>query len=735
MANNPNPQEFNRDVDLNKPADLTEVLSKPKAKEYGAQEFALLRPEKDVNNAAAYASGPEPAKRKTYTSPEIVDKSKALEINKWGTAVVQSAQLADKAYRQHVTDEIQKLRDQSNSFWSLDQEDAILPTGNGEPPGLAADATRMYTATDAYKAGKMTETHYLAFVEKETRRLRNKYGKLGYDNFVDDTVAKVMGFDPANRLREHMLRQAEAAASQKDPAYEKAERSIMYNDAPAWAIADPRGTMADPAKIAAVNLHVAKTAAREQNKEMLLASNVTTEEMSKQALNIMLSEANDGLDDIHTMLPFENKYNELGNFTRSLMEEGTVPSGEQLAQMDRLQEQSRQEMSAYFRARAAALGRFLTPTQQKLADEYIDMRVAVQSYNMTDGRSRELLDNIVKSQEQNIQRGLNSLPQYRAAQFAATPEAAKLSPQVQEILAAQQRGETWKPGDKDSGLSASQMRIAEDIMAVLGVKRVDGQEVNALRGALDSEQRGQFDFANGDVLANPDVSQESKKVLIDNIFHNTSSWAEEYPIKGNADEKAKGYNNPAQALYNHYARPEVADQIKLLPAAYQQKYINWLSTRLGENMLKKVPEIQNHIVSRPGLEFKFDPNSLELTAKDVGGPGKVWDVVEDVIFEDPENSLFFKEYYAGQAMKEFNEDIRRFKIVSETLGLDPRKTLVVALGNMGLDPNAPKEPTQGLNLRDAIEQAYVHMFVSQNPQADPVEKRQWLNQNQQTTAE
>ena len=732
MANNPNPQEFNRDVDLNKPEDLTDALSQPKAKEYGVQEFAMLRPEKDVNNAAAYASGPEPARRKTYTSPEIVDKSKALEINKWGTAVVQSAQLADKAYRQHVTDEIQKLRDQSNSFWSLDQEDAILPTGNGEPPGLAADAARMYTATDAYKAGKMSETHYLAFVEKEARRLRNKYGKLGYDNFVDDTIAKVMGFDPANRLREHMLRQAEAAASQKDPAYEKAERSIMYNDAPAWAIADPQGALSDPAKVAAINLHVAKTAAREQNKEMLLNSNEITEQLSKQAVNVMLSEANDGLDDLHTFLPFENTHNELGNLAAAHRKQGTVPTGEELAKFEALQEQTRQEMSAYFRGKAAALGKFLTPEQQKRVDEYIDMRVAVQSYNITDGRSRELLDNIVKSQEQNIQRGLNSLPQYRAAQFAATPEAAKLSPQVQEILAAQQRGETWKPGDKDSGLSASQMRIAEDIMAVLGVKRVDGQEVNALRGALNSEQRGQFDFANADVLANPDVSQESKKVLIDNLFHNTSNWAEEYPVKGNSDEKAKGYSNPAQALYNHFARPEVADQIKLLPAEYQQKYINWLSTRLGENMLKKVPEIQNHIVSRPGLEFQFNPDTLELTAQDVGRPSnKFVDVVEDVLFEDPENSLFFKEYYAGQAMKEFNEDIRRFKIVSETLGLDPRKTLVVALGNMGLDPKAPKEPTVGLNLRDVIEQAYAHLFVSQNPQADPVEKRQWLNQNQE----
>ena len=119
MANNPNPQEFNRDVDLNKPEDLTDALSQPKAKEYASEEFAMLRPEKDVNNAAGYAAGPEPAKRKTYTSPELVDKSKALEINKWGTAVVQSAQLADKAYRQHVTDEVQKLRDQSNSFWSF----------------------------------------------------------------------------------------------------------------------------------------------------------------------------------------------------------------------------------------------------------------------------------------------------------------------------------------------------------------------------------------------------------------------------------------------------------------------------------------------------------------------------------------------------------------------------------------------------------------------------------------
>ena len=732
MANNPDPQEFNRTVDLNKPEDYTDALSMPKAKEFASEEFALLRPEKDVNNAAAYASGPEPAKRKTYTSPEIVDRSKAMAINKWGTAVVQSAQFADKAYRQHVEDEIQKLRDQSNSFWSLDQEDAVLPTGNGEPPGLAADATKMYTATDAYKAGKMSETHYLAFVEKEARRLRNKYGKLGYDNFVDDTIAKVMGFDPANRLREHMLRQAEAAASQKDPAYEMAERAIQYGNAPAAAIADPTGWLNSPDKIAAINLHAAKKAEREQRKEMLLDNNVITDELSKQAVNVMISEANDGLDDINTLLPFEDKFSELGALAESYRQRGEVPTGEDMAKFESLQEQVRVEMSEHFKAKAAALGRYLTPEQQKRVNEFIDLRVAGISYNITHKQSRELTDNIVKSQEANIQRGLASDPGVKLAKFLASPEGAKLSQGTIGILEAARTGETWTPGDKNKGISAAESKVAEHILKVLGVERAEGMEVNNVREGLNSTERGLFDFRNADVLADPNISLDAKERMVGNLFHNQSTWADEYPVDGYPEEKARGYNNPAQAIYNQYARPEVAEAIKQLSPAAQNQYINWLSSRLGDNMLKKVPEVQNHVVSRPGLEFKFNPDTLQLEVTDVGRPsGKLVDLLEDKIFEDPNDSLFFKEHYAREAVKEFNQDIMRFKMVSEILGLQPHKTLLVALGNMGLDPNAPKEPTMGLNIRDVLEQAYVHLMVSTDPQSDPARKRQWLNRDKQ----
>lgn len=736
MANNPNPQEFNRDVDLNKPEDFTDALSAPKAKEFASEEFALLRPEKDVNNAAAYTSGPAPAQRKTYTSPEIVDKSKAMNIAKWGSAAVQTAELADKAYRQHVEDEIQKLRDQSNSFWSLDTEDAVLPTGGGEPPGLAADATKMYTATDAYKAGKMSETHYLAYIEKEARRLRNKYGKLGYDNFVDDTIAKVMGFDPANRLREHMLRQAEAAASQKDPSYEKAERAILYNDAPYWAIQDPTGALSDPAKVAAINLHVAKKAEREQRKEMLLDSNVITEEMSKQAVNVAMSEVNDALDDINYALPFEEKFDKLGNLAASYREGGAVPSGEDLAKFEALQEQVRYEMSEHFKAKAAALGRFYSPEQQKRINEYIDMRVAGISYNITDSKSRELTDNIIKSQENNIEMGLASDPNVRLARFLATPEGSQLSKQTIAVLEAAGRGEHWEAGNKGTGISATEMKVAEHILKVLGVPRTEGQEVNRVREGLSSTERGLFDFRNADVLADPNVSLDAKATLVENLFHNQSTWAEEYPVDGYPEEKARGYSNPAQALYNQYSRIEVADAIKQLPRDRQAQYVNWLSTRLGENMLKKIPEVQNHIVSRPGLEFQFNPDTLQLEVKDVGRPSeKLVDILEDKIFEDPNNSIFFKEHYAREAVKQFNEDILRFKMVSEHLGLPPHKTLLVALGNMGLDPNAPKEPTIGLNLRDVLEQAYVHLMVSTDPQTDPARKRQWLNQSDQKKAE
>ena len=143
MANNPNPQEFNREVDLNKPAEVDDVLSRPKATEYASTEFAKLVPEKDLGNKEAYAKSPAPAKRVVYTSPEIVDRSKALAVNKWGTAVVQGAKLADSAYKEHVESEIEKVKEQADNFWSIESEEALLPTGNAEPPGLKQDASRL----------------------------------------------------------------------------------------------------------------------------------------------------------------------------------------------------------------------------------------------------------------------------------------------------------------------------------------------------------------------------------------------------------------------------------------------------------------------------------------------------------------------------------------------------------------------------------------------------------------
>lgn len=231
MANNPNPQEFNRDLGLNEPEDLTNFVNQYKAKEFATEVYPEQVSKVDTKNVLAAAGPAAASDHKTYISPEIRNRQKEALLRTVGSVALNTADAADTLYRQHVGFSIEEEMDKINKEF-LPDSDLVLPSGE-LPPELKEAGDRLDTLASAYKAGKMRESHYLVKVADAAQKLKQKYGiTRGYGKVVDDMIRQTLGFDPANRLREHSIQQAEAAAAkaaaQTPLAQERFEKSILY---------------------------------------------------------------------------------------------------------------------------------------------------------------------------------------------------------------------------------------------------------------------------------------------------------------------------------------------------------------------------------------------------------------------------------------------------------------------------------------------------------------------------
>lgn len=149
-----------------------------------------------------------------------------------GATVANEVNQKDKDNLKAISDELYAGVDAIRGAQGVDtavQNDGILHNSPKGSPDAVTNATgQISRLTEAYQAGKISDTSYWAKVESLTKSVRAKYP--GYREEIDKTVAGITGSIPANALRRSILedlQKAEAKAESSVSKWDTWERSNL----------------------------------------------------------------------------------------------------------------------------------------------------------------------------------------------------------------------------------------------------------------------------------------------------------------------------------------------------------------------------------------------------------------------------------------------------------------------------------------------------------------------------
>lgn len=96
--------------------------------------------------------------------------------------------------------------------------DAPTPSSTDVPPEVKKQLERLAQAKEAARAGLMNDSYRDILYDSVSRDLRYKYA--GYRDYIDDTISKLTGFNPANRLLDDLRAEAAKGATSEEKAYD-----------------------------------------------------------------------------------------------------------------------------------------------------------------------------------------------------------------------------------------------------------------------------------------------------------------------------------------------------------------------------------------------------------------------------------------------------------------------------------------------------------------------------------
>lgn len=99
----------------------------------------------------------------------------------------------------------------------------------GAPPGVQKLGNRLESLQSAYQNGELSESYYWSRMESVVRQMRSQYK--GYEDYIDERVANILGTTPANALRRALLNDMDMAEKAQQRALSDDQKFIRQNAA------------------------------------------------------------------------------------------------------------------------------------------------------------------------------------------------------------------------------------------------------------------------------------------------------------------------------------------------------------------------------------------------------------------------------------------------------------------------------------------------------------------------
>ena len=132
---------------------------------------------------------------------QVADTSLGTLFSGAGKLLEGSVAVAEQRTKRQITSDVQQERQE------IDQDFNV-------PPAVSQSATSLRTLTQQFKQGLIDERLYHLRAGQITKSIRLKYPN--WRRFVDDTIAKEMGFDPANAIRQDAFEAFKKEQTSKD---------------------------------------------------------------------------------------------------------------------------------------------------------------------------------------------------------------------------------------------------------------------------------------------------------------------------------------------------------------------------------------------------------------------------------------------------------------------------------------------------------------------------------------
>lgn len=611
-----------------------------------------------------------------------------------GATVASAVNQKDKDNLKAISDELYAGVDAIRGAQGVDtavQTEGILHQTNRETPEAVNAATgQINRLTEAFQAGKISDTSYWAKVESLTRSVRAKYP--GYREEIDKTVAGITGSIPANALRRSILedlQKAEAkaeSASSKWDTWERSNLEWIALVAPDYFIKKNQGTPYSKDYIlnAVAQKQASVKAIENGNKELSYAESVgklTENQASSAATNaaetfvwnaldtakkITLSNGmtfTDAIDQsISTGKPLSPElHQEILGQLNNLEAQVNLGISKVFSQKD---QQTGKSYSEFMRGDVTKLGNIkqqamapITALKQALATG--DLAVAKYYSNLTTSMTNQKTADILGRSPtiqtiaglSNIQGAQNVIPMLISAKY---------------------------PEFLDQAM--------KDVVDINTVRTVTGdQNVDSAIAAVNKQTNGN-PGANKAVLDNvsnllndPKTTGQAFTQLAKSTF--TSNFLEQIQA-----------NNPDTVInvYRKMISPAVQkkmEEVKQTQPEVYKAYTQWAVQNLGSLFRKELSDLQQGVESVPYLEVHYDQKNAQFI-HEVNAQGQK-------LLDQP--ALGFGSYIKQQirttekSIDTVNEILQTVTPILKTNGQDVPAALDTLFRDMGVNPNAKKQ--------------------------------------------
>ena len=611
-----------------------------------------------------------------------------------GATVANEVNQKDKDNLKAISDELYAGVDAIRGAQGVDtavQNDGIIHQTNRETPEAVTSATgQINRLTEAFQAGKISDTSYWAKVESLTKGVRAKYP--GYREEIDKTVAGITGSIPANALRRSVLedlQKAEAKAESSVNKWDTWERSNLEwiaLVAPDYFVKKNQGTPYSKDYIlnAVAQKQASVKAIENGNKELSYAESVgklTENQASSAATNAAETFVWNALDTAKKItlsngMTFTDAIDQSISTGKPLSPE---LHQEILGQLNNLEAQVNMGVSKVFSQKDQQTGKsyseFMRGDVTKLGNIKQNAMAPIQALKQAlatgDLATAKYYSNITTSMTNQ-----------------KTADILGRSPTIQTIagLANIQGAQNVIP----MLISASNPKFLDqamkDVVDINTVRTVTGdQNVDSAIAAVNKQTNGN-PGANKAVLDNvtnllndPKTTGQAFAQLAKSTF--TSNFLQQLQS-----------NNPDTVInvYKKMISPAVQRKMEELkgsnPEVYKA-YSQWAVQNAGSLFRKEFSDLQQGVESVPYLEVHFDQKNSQFTYK-VNEQGQK-------LLNQP--ALGFGSIVSNQigttikSIKTVNDLLQTVTPILKTNGQEVPAALDTLFRDMGVNPNAKKQ--------------------------------------------